>query len=616
MCGIVGCYSDSTKSIQLALNAIQHRGPDASADITYPVGRNFLQIAANRLAIIDTVPRSNQPLVSSDGRYTLAFNGEIYNYRQIKQELELDGIVFNTMSDTEVLLQYLIVNGQTKLDQLDGMFAFCFYDNIEERILLCRDPLGIKPLYYHQNNQQLYFGSEIRAIFALNENLKGIDQSLISEFLLTNFIYEPETGFQHIRKVKPGHYLTVQISTDGLEYSEVKYFTQNFEHKQYYNASDYDQQILREINNHLQADVEIGLFFSGGVDSTLILSKTKDDLQNLTLGASERDYAAAGQENDGTYARTTAKLINVSLDELHINDRLKHPVDFLEAINFVAEGIEELCGDFTYYSSWLLSHGAKQHNKTVMLSGLGADELFGGYDRYRIVAHEWFYKLLLPFAPLLRKNKKFNKKLSRLISYFKQKDFGLKYSALVGYFSVDDVISLTGSNVGVEKFKRKLHGYLSPLHGISSYKKAVSLDLAGFITHNFIVADKSSMQASIELRVPLATKGLLGMIATDRDKNHIGLFKTKKILKSILSGIIPQNIINRRKTGFNAPMDRYVDMLSSEVILTEMSRSTIFTYVNKSAVTSIISDHYSKKSNNTYKIFSLLYLSAWLRKYD
>ena len=615
MCGIIGCFSSQEKPIKSALEAIKHRGPDASSSVSYRIKKNCLQLGHNRLAIVDINPSSNQPFISKDGRYTLVFNGEIYNYVDLKRRLEIEGVEFHTSSDTEVLLEWLISHGIEGLDQLDGMFAFCLFDQKTSEVIISRDPLGIKPLYYHINDSEFYFCSELRGLFLLEPSLKVIDESLIAEYLLTNFISEPETGFKNIKKVKPGHSLILDLNE--LSCSEKKHFDINETQGLTGRRNDYNSLIAKETEAHLNSDVPLGLFYSGGVDSTILLCNTKKhDITNLIVISNDNSIKESGLLNDYHYAKKITEHLEVNLEEVKIDNALERAEKFLEAIHIVADGNEELCGDFTFYSSLMVSKKARELRLITMLSGMGADEIFAGYDRYKIVKYENFYKLFLPFLGLIKITRRYSKKADRFASYFTEKNFILKYSSLVGYFSANEVMKILGDDQGIQRYIRKTDNYLKSFSGLSKLRKAMAIDLYGYLSHNFLVADKSSMRASIELRVPLATKKLLKMAWSDAERRHINIFKTKKVLKSFLRGKIPNEAINRRKTGFNAPMDAYINALGKTRILTELDTSSIFSYLDRNETSKIISNHFYSGTNETYKLVSLLYLAAWLQLYD
>ena len=613
MCGIVGYISKEKKDIHLALDEIHHRGPDAWGCEEFLEDDFNIAIGHKRLSIIDLNPESNQPFYSKCKNYMIVFNGEIYNYLKLRSQLEDEGVSFNTKGDTEVLLNWMIYKGESGLEALEGMFAFAFYDIKYKNLLLVRDALGIKPLYYSIDKENLFFASEIKAIFAMAPEKKIIDSELISEYLLTTFIYEPETGFKDVVKVKPGYLIKIELAS--LDYKEYKYIDiyKKTKNHSVQNALD---DISRNINSHMAADVPIGLFFSGGVDSSVILSKTKNKIQNLTVKSNESRYKSSGVSSDYYYAKKIANIYNANLSEIDLDKHINSVDEFLNSINTVGVWNEELNCDFTFISSFLLSSAARENNLVVMQSGMGADEIFGGYDRYMLVHFSWIFKLFLPFAYFLKFHPSYSKKMDRFKTFFDEKSFALKYSSLIGYFSKKEVKGLCNSESGISRFEAKLTAYLVKFKNKSNLKKAMGLDSLGFLSHNFMVADKSSMKASIEMRVPLATKSLFQITWNLKDSELLKFNNSKRILKDLLLSDIPKKMIHRKKAGFNAPLDNYINQIGLERYLDEISKTKIYNYLDELKLKSIVRDHYSGQKNNTYKLYQILHLSKWILKYD
>ncbi|MCO5268226.1 MAG: asparagine synthase (glutamine-hydrolyzing) [Brumimicrobium sp.] len=611
MCGIIGSINIEKYKIVTGLNKLHHRGPDAQNIYTC----EQVVLGHVRLSIRDLNEGANQPFRINNE--IIVFNGEIYNYQLLKTRLEKKGIKFKTSSDTEVLLQWLINQGIEGISDVEGMFAFAWYSEDTNRLILCRDQLGIKPLYTYHSKTDLLFCSEIKAMFEVKPDIKEIDESQITEFLLNGFLYEPDTGFKNIFKVKPGSYEIYDSHSNLIE--RVEYWNINSVKSLPSDINKLEELIDQTIAEHLVADVPVGLFFSGGIDSSIILTKINRTIKPITIKSSDIQYKNSGMSNDYSYAKQIADLVNIQLDEVRLDLVTLSNDDFLSLINEVATGNEEMMSDFTFQSSKTLSLYAQSKGYKVMLSGMGADELFAGYPRYKLVRYESFFRLSKPFVFLLQKNKWFSKKIERFNSFFKERDFGLKYTSLIGVFSKNEVQNLTDklkSQDGIFRYEQKIQKKLCEVKNQTNLKKAMYLDLTGFLSHNFLVADKSSMLASLELRVPLATKKLFEFAWNLKDQQLLSIRRNKKPLRNILLKKISRSIVDRKKAGFNAPLDDFINRLDSDKILDILLKNGLFKFINQSAVESVIFEHFSHKRNNTYKIYQLLYLSYWLKNFS
>tara|TARA_Y100000748_G_scaffold284200_1_gene265797 strand:- start:6692 stop:8524 length:1833 start_codon:yes stop_codon:yes gene_type:complete len=610
MCGILGSVSHNKFDYNNGIKSMEHRGPDFSDSFNY----KNLTLSHSRLSIIDLDSKSNQPFTI--GNHTIVFNGEIYNYLDLKEILISDGHELKTNGDTEVLLLWLIHKGIECINEVEGMFAFSWFNKNSKEIILCRDSLGIKPLYFYQDDENLIFASEIKSIFALYPKSKKIDKTLIAEYLLNGFIYEPDTGFEKIRKLKPGSYEKYDLKGNLITRDQYWELSKVSDESAIKNSKKIKDKIKSSINQHLISDVPVGLFFSGGIDSSIILTETRSKIAPFTIKSSEKDYKEAGMTSDYNYAVSIAEHLNLNINSIQLTQKEITNNDFLKLIEEVAIGNEELMADFTFQSSKLLSQKVRDQGFIVMLSGMGADEIFAGYPRYQFVKYDYLFKMALPTLPLLKRVKYFSKKVERFNNYFLETDFISRYTSLIGYFSSKEVSLLLGSNSGINKFKSKLNLILEPVRNLSNLRKAMFLDFYGFLAHNFSVSDKSSMLASIEVRLPLATKRLYEITWGLKDNFLVSLFRLKKPLRNFLINLIPKKLIDRKKAGFNAPLDLSINKLGKELILEVFLTNKLFTTVDKVEVEYIVNSHFEGKANNTYKIYQLLHLSYWIKNFN
>ena len=616
MCGILMTLGESHSGFNNALDLMKHRGPDAQKVEMFDTKSGFLSLGHVRLSIHDLDVRSEQPFITECGQYVLIFNGEIYNFEELKKSL-LPDEMFKTTSDTEVLILLLKKYGKNILNDLDGMFAFCFYNKYENSILIARDQLGIKPIYYSYNNGELIIASEIKPILSLLKCKPKISQIAMYEFMRNSFIYEPETGFDNILKLPSGY--LVELDLRGVS---------KFEPQKYWCPIDIDlnnrysilKQSIKELDNLVKesvelqqkSDVPVGLFFSGGVDSTILLSKLSSNkpVDILSVKHQTSYVKKSGGSDDFYYACQISKHLDKKIKPIEFSPVLDTEA-FLTEVKYTAIGVEELVADFTFSVSKKLSQEAREKNSVVMLSGLGADEIFAGYEKYRLLQYPFLYRTILFLTkPLLKRNKSFAKKFERLIAFFRCSDFNQSYSNLLGYFSNEHVNALFKNGSELEQiYLKKLSSFVSP--DLSNLRKAMMLDLRGFLQHNFTVGDKSSMAASIELRVPLATKNLMEASFSTPDNKLLSLSNTKISLRNLLKGIVPKKFLERKKAGFHPPMDTVINNLGSNRLVEVWTENQIFDVLDKNFCIDLLNEHFIKNKNNTYQIFQITFFSYW-----
>jgi asparagine synthase (glutamine-hydrolysing) len=614
MCGIVGVvssgnYMDEMKS---ALRLLDHRGPDSRDTESFSRPHYKLTLGHTRLKIIDLSDNANQPFHSNCGNYIIVFNGEIYNYQDLKTRF-LQNQNFKTTSDTEVLLKLYISLGPKMLNLLDGMFAFCIFDKNKDFLFLARDQLGIKPLYLYYDQEKFIFSSEISPIFQFEDVNKSIDPGCFIEFFLNGFLYEPDTGFKNVKKLEPGSYIIFNLNNKHIE-KKVKYWSPP-NSKSSPNHHSLEHEIRSSISRQLVSDVPLGLFFSGGVDSTVIFSQLQGRVNAFTTKPEERDLRKAGMGNDYYYANKIARKFQQTLNTIPLNE-LQDPELFLSLVDQMTIALEEPISDYTFVSSQTISKAARDAGFTVMLSGMGADEIFGGYPRYRLVAYDkLFSRIRFVVKPILKHRDSYSKKIERFNNFFREPDFILKYTSLIGYFSHAELQNLF-IDIHSFNFVDKLKAILNDFDFLSPLKKAMVLDLYGFLAHNFIVADRSSMQESLELRVPLATKTLFEITFRMDDHNLLDFIHLKKPLKRILYRYLPKSVVNRKKTGFNAPLDNILYNTGPDRLLDTFKRNGLFDIIKKNACKTLINGHFDGFQNNTYKLFQLLSFSFWYRNHS
>lgn len=612
MCGITGSISRTpVRGLDEALAAIRHRGPDAAGQWHGQAAGWHLGLGHVRLSILDLSDAANQPFLSSDGRCVLVYNGEIYNFAALRAELASAGHSFRTHSDTEVLLAAYRQWGIDCLRRFEGMFAFVLADLGRRRVLMARDPLGIKPLYYaHEPDQgRLAFGSEARALPPLLGRPLRPDPASFAEFLLNGFLYEPATGLLGVSKIGPGCFAEFDLDSGTLA------------HDRFYDplgpgvSGDPEalEPLLRE-SMQLQcvADVPVGLFFSGGTDSTALAATAPRALEALYV-----EYGEEQAASDSAYALDVARHLGLNVSTIHHRPEDAGAEAILDAFSRVARGTEEPVSDYTYIASEAIAEHARERGFKVMLSGMGGDELFAGYPRHLLARHRNAARgargVLSLAGRLLASRPAWAKKSERLVRFVREPDFASAYTSLVGYFSTDEVDALLGRRDSSSAFRERLARLLEPAGRRSALKQAMLLDRYGFLAHNLTVTDRSSMAHGVEVRVPLLTRDLaaLGLALADRDL--IRGSRAKLPLKRVVEPRLPSRLVHRPKVGFNPPLDGKIRALGAGLINDRLGGGPFSGVANADFARTIVDAHFSGRANNTYKIWQMLYFDEWLR---
>lgn len=611
MCGLslYISHEDRREALRASLDAIAHRGPDAQGyGIWDQSDGSSTGLGHVRLSIVDTSDAGNQPMISHDGRVAMIFNGEIYNHHQLRKELNIQA--FKSASDSEVLLECYAQMGVFCFSRLRGIFAAAFLELDTGRLRIVRDQIGVKPIYYTQNADGFYASSEVRGLEPFLSEPFCVSPSGLFEFLTCGFVHEPETGLLGVHKVPPGCYLEVV----GRSVEVRRFFTLEVETR----SARFSERLLNDaVHSQLEADVKLGVFFSGGIDSSVIASLASREA--LCAVYDENEVATGGQVSDEPYADQIASLIDIELTKVRIADA-SDPDAIFQSMAEVARGTEELISDYTYFASLELSKAARARGYKVMLSGTGGDEAFVGYPRYKLVLGRWYYPLvamLLRSPHIYRLASRFSdfaKKLDRFKQFFTNEAFSIRYARTLGYFTRGEVEALIGRNNFEEEERTFINRCAQMLEGFESdadLVKALVLDYYGYLSHNLTVADKSSMSEGLELRVPLLDPdlycGALGSLRSTK-RPRFG----KRALRAYLLKILPRRLVDRRKSAFNPPLDSKITSLGEDRIIAQLSSSTIASYIDFGIAELVVRRHFAGLENNSYKIWQLIYLSFWL----
>ena len=625
MCGIVALFGfEGADDFIEEISTFQtHRGPD---NMGY-WSNEHVSFSHQRLSIIDTDKRSNQPFIKKNR--LILFNGEIYNYKDIKKDLTNKGISFSTESDTEVLLEAYNAYGEECLNLIEGMFAFLIYDIEKNTAFVARDHFGIKPLYYYQEGNKIAIASELKTL----TNIPGFNKSINKESIVNviNYLWLPgnETIFSSIKKVPPASIMKIE---DNL----------SFEIKQYWDIEDrlssetlnettssLDKTIKESIKKHLVSDVPLGSFLSGGLDSSLISVLAKKELGKLntyTIATEKKDKLIEKMPEDEKYALSLSKKFNFNHNEILIEPNI------VEDLSKVVSFLDEPIGDPAAINTFLICEAARKKGIKVLLSGMGADEIFFGYRRQKATLYAEKYKKLPKFIRSLLKilvNKipvrlygsgLRTSRWAKKFLFFAEKPTDEAYRLSYSYYSEDELKKL---------FTRKFHSFIPEISKKHNeiFNKKFKGDLINqmcFTDINYFMnglnlnyTDRASMAASIEVRVPFIDKQVVEKSMEIRGSFKFRKNQSKFILKKVAEKYLPKNIIYRKKASFGAPIRSWISKDLAPMVDSLLSEENVrsrglfsYSYVNK-----LIQDDRLGKEDNAYRLYQLLTLELWFREY-
>ena len=592
--------------------ALAHRGPD---DEGFCLGKDkSVGLGMRRLSIID-LQTGRQPVHNEDGRVWVVFNGEIYNFRDLRRKLEQRGHVFSTATDTEVIVHLYEEYGQHCVEKLRGMFAFALWDDRLKLLLLARDRLGIKPLYYAEVGGRLLFASELKAILQVPEVQRSLSWRAVSR-LFTGLTTPPaESIIEGVRKLEPGHLL---IASPGKNTQTEPYWEVRFEPDYSRSEEDYAEELRERLEEsvalHLVSDVPLGAFLSGGIDSSSVVATmarlTSSPVKTFSIGFTDEDY------NELHYARLVAQRFGTDHHELILEPNV---VDILEDLAWY---LDEPFGDPSAIPTFMVSKLAADH-VTVVLSGDGGDELFAGYDKYLVEGRERRFR----FVPT-RIRRLFGL-LSRLMPE------GMRGRNLLRHFSLPeaerclDAVTLFRLEDKQKLFRKEAFERLShddPFRPEAEELKRgdghwltrlQSLDLKRYLPLDILTkVDRMSMAHSIETRVPLLDHKLVEFAATIPPELQLRSGTTKYIFKRAMRGILPDEIIDRPKHGFAVPLGRWfrgqLGDFVRELLLSETSRRRgIF---NPAYIEQLVQRHENGRELDLH-LWTLISFELWCRTF-
>ncbi|HYM24405.1 MAG TPA: asparagine synthase (glutamine-hydrolyzing) [Vicinamibacterales bacterium] len=617
MCGIVGVLSERPVDPRIALamrDQLVHRGPDAQG--LWLDGDSQVCLGFRRLAIVDLSADANQPFVSRDGRYVMVFNGEIYNFRALRRELEDEGVEFRTQSDTEVLIECFRRWGGDCLVRLSGMFAFAIWDTVERRLFCARDRMGEKPFYYAQVGREFLFASEVKALLAWPRMSRRIHFPALVDFLSLGFVADPKSIWEDCRKLEPGHSMWVDFSGSDRPRPQTptSYWDLQFEPDA--SVDDWGPRILDALQTATRemsyADVPVGAFLSGGVDSSAVvaaLSRGGATVSTFTIGFEESAY------DERPYAREVAQLYRTQ----H-NERLVVPESVETAMGALVWQFDEPFNDYSYLPTFYVCKSAREAI-TVALSGDGGDEMFAGYGKYRRSAlRDDVTRLLprsarrmidwaangLPASSDLRRRVRHH--TSDVVDEFTRAfTLGFPRGELIGAArgELSDCLQDYSSSEVIRPLLRRMPPDRVGTVNAMRYLDA-KLTLAGDI---LVKVDRASMAVSLEVRPVFLHRDVVALAATIPPAALATRRETKRALKAAVRSWLPQSILSRPKMGFAMPLGNWISDLGS---MTSRARSEhVMNDWLDPRLLGRLSARHAEGTNNTARIHSLSFLRQW-----
>jgi len=633
MCGIVGFLTLKASDIpayeilRRMRETLVHRGPDDLGEYIRPLDQAgpFLFFGHRRLSIID-LGGGHQPLSNEDGTVWVVFNGEIYNFKDLKTQLEARNHRFQTHSDTEVIAHAYEEYKEECFKHFNGMFAIGIWDELNHRLILARDRLGKKPLYYCLTNETFIFASELKAILTYPNFQRKIDPLSLMKYLFYEFIPSPHTIFDEARKLPSGSYLIWQKRK-----IEVKEYWSPFHlERMGENISESEAELRmmellrRSVKSRLISDVPLGVFLSGGIDSSAITALAQQEvpgkLKTFSIGFEDPSF------DESRYASQVSQFLGTE----HYEQQMT-PADLLRIVPNLPNILDEPMADASILPTYLLSKFTRDH-VTVALGGDGGDELFAGYPTY--LAHKFarqyerflgnlhpviqFFGNLLPVSD---NNISFDFKVKKFLSGIRYPD-SIRNSVWLGSFSFPDIENVVSPEIKIQFNPIRLVEEISSQEKGFPLKDRASLlqylDLKLYLQESILVkVDRASMACSLEIRAPFLDYELVEFVMGLPSELKLKGFTSKYVLKKAMETLLPKEVIQRKKKGFGVPIAKWVKgplrELFEELLSPERIRREGF--LNPGYVTTLLKDHLVNKKDNRKQLWTLLVWELWVNHY-
>ena len=639
MCGIAGIFNFNTEQkvnediLRRMTRVLSHRGPDDEgiylSHKSYPYGHRQVTshksvgLGHRRLSIIDLSLQAHQPMSNEDGTIWIVFNGEIYNFLELRENLISKGHKFKSNTDSEVIAHLYEEKGEDLVTDLHGMFAFCIWDERKNKMVLARDRVGKKPLYYFIDDKRLMFASEIKSILQDKTVSREIDFEATDDFFTFQCISAPKTIFKKIKKLLPGHILIcTPQKIEEREYWDLE-FRDDGEKSESYYIQKLSQILHESVKQRLISDVPLGAFLSGGVDSSLVVALMSEILGNQvitsSIGFNDRKF------NELEFSRIIAKKYKAVYHESIVEPKAIETIDKL--IQYFDEPFADASAIPTYYVSQM----TRKHVK-VALSGDGGDESFAGYRRYYFDRLENRLRVIPEFLRryLIGPMAKMYPKADWMPRFLRAKTLltNLSLSSSRGYMNTRSTFKYSQKEgLYSQSFKERLKGY-DPFNILDYYFRRAKtrdplsriqyVDIKTYLADDILTkVDRMSMANSLEVRSPLLDHKLLEFLAVMPSSLKLRGNKSKYILKKYAKSKLPKVILNRKKMGFGVPLESWfrneIKNFTEEILFD--SKSLKRGYFNPSHTKNIWNQHLSGVKNNSTQLWCLLIFELWHRSY-
>lgn len=629
MCGISGRVNFDLKkpvnraSIEAMTSAIRYRGPDAEGIFV----KNNVGLGHRRLAIIDLSEAGKQPMSTPDEKLWITFNGEIYNFEELRKDLQKKGHHFRSKTDTEIILYLYQEYGENCLQYLRGMFAFAIWDESKKKLFLARDRAGKKPLKYYMGQDFIVFGSELKTFLSFPDVPREIDLQAIYHYLTLQYVPHPRTGFKDIKKLPPAHFLTVDLSGSKPHVVLKKYWQLDFSHPLSLSEIEWKERLLQVFDESVRlrmiSDVPLGAFLSGGLDSSAVVAfmskHSTQPIKTFSIGFEEEDY------NELPYARRVANTFKTDHQEFIVKP------DALSILPNLITHYEEPYADSSAIPTWYLAQMTRQH-VTVALNGDGGDENFAGYGMFpiHVFADHVYGRLpafmrqhvVIPSARLFHRIKKdtFSERCLRFAtSYETPRD--LRYLYYISYFNPEQKKALFRPDFPIESLESTQDLFLnicdeSRAKGILD--RSLFFNFQSYLPDDLLVkVDIATMAFGLEGRSPLLDHHFLELAAQIPSSLKVKGFTTKYIFKKALESVLPHDIIYRKKKGFGVPLEHWfrheLKSYAQEILLAKGTH--LHQWLRRDAIQTLFNEHLETKINHSNRLWALLTLELWSRTF-
>jgi asparagine synthase (glutamine-hydrolysing) len=630
MCGICGVVGFGNRELVRHMrDSLAHRGPDSAGDVFFTDEKTGL--GHRRLRIIDLSPEADQPMTQEDGTIWIVFNGEIYNFSELRQGLEKRGHHFKSRSDTEVILHLYEEEGPACIARLNGIFAIAIYDKPQRKLVLARDHLGVKPLYYHHAGSRFIFGSEIKALLASGIYSREINRQALSDYFTYLYVPCPDTMFQGIFQIPPAHVLELDLRTnerrlwqywraDGEDASGAENDT--------YQAYEDTKAELRElltdsVRRQMISDVPLGVFLSGGIDSPILTGLmaqfSPSKVKTFTIVFHGKDVEPY---NEQQAARAVAEKFATEHYEIPVD--ISNPGEMLELVHY----FDQPFGNPTFYLMYLISKHTRRE-ATVAICGAGGDELFGGYPRYRAVAAtRWLRWLPGPalagirgMAHVVPQDQRATRR-HRVVQFLRglDRDEARQFVNWIYFLNESEKSSLMTAACA-NKFlaaERVIRSCLKESRLSDIGNRVLHVDVQTFLVDNILeYTDKMSMASALEVRVPYLDPRFVERSLRTPFRYKLRGGVGKALLRDAFADLLPESNSRLPKKGFNAPLalwmrkrlDTYFDQYMSRPAV-EKQEILNWDYLQR-----LRADHRDGRRDNSYPLFGVLMFDVWYRKY-